>query len=110
MAQKEEWIYENIVRKNEMLVTIIFSFTYNVFYSFKGNLHNLYISFVKAFNLEQSEFLSFMTSPTVVSIKGRLPEIMQSKPTLYCDIIQIHSLFRHGFIKKPKSKFNRNRK
>ena len=49
-------------------------------------------------------------TPTVVSLKGRLPEIMQSKSTLSCDIIQIHSLFRHGFIKKPKSKFNRNRK
>ena len=46
------------------------------------------------------------TSPTVVSLKGRLPEIMQSKSTLSCDNIQIHSLFRHGFIKKPKSKFN----
>ena len=32
---------------------------------------------------------------------------MQSTSTLSCDIIQIHSLFRHGFIKKPKSKFNR---
>ena len=48
------------------------------------------------------------TSPTVVSLKGRLPEIMQSASTLSCDIIQIHSLFRHGFIKKPKSIFNRN--
>ena len=47
-----------------------------------------------------------------MSLKGRLPEIlvMQSTSTLSCDIIQIHSLFRHGFIKKPKSKFNRNRK
>ena len=50
------------------------------------------------------------TSPTVVSLKGRLPEIMQSTSTLSCDIIQIRSLLRHGFIKKPKSKFNRNRK
>ena len=40
------------------------------------------------------------TSPTVVSLKGRLPEIMQSTSTLSCHIIQIHSLFRHGFIKK----------
>ena len=46
----------------------------------------------------------------MVSLKGRLPEIMQAKYTLSCDIIQIHSLFRHGFIKKPKSKFNRIRK
>ena len=53
---------------------------------------------------------SHQTSPTVVSLKGRLPEIMQYKSTLSCNIIQIHSLFRHGFIKKPKPKFNRNRK
>ena len=50
------------------------------------------------------------TSPTVVSLKGRLPDITQSKSTLSCDIIQIHCLFRHGFIKKLKSKFNLNRK
>ena len=50
------------------------------------------------------------TSPTEVSLKGRLLEIIQSTSTLSCDVIQIHSLFRHGFIKKPKSKFNRNRK
>ena len=50
------------------------------------------------------------TSPTVASLKGRLPEIMKSTSTHSCDIIQIHSLFRHGFIKKPKSKFNGNRK
>ena len=50
------------------------------------------------------------TSPTVVSLKVRLPEIMRSTSTLSCDIIQIHNLFRHGFIKKPKSKFNRNGK
>ena len=31
---------------------------------------------------------------------------MQSKSTLSCEIVQIHSLFRHGFfVKKPKSKF-----
>ena len=49
------------------------------------------------------------TSPTVVSLKGRLPQKLQSKSTLSCEIVQIHSLFRHGFTKKPKSKFNRNR-
>ena len=32
---------------------------------------------------------------------------MQSKPILSCDVIHKHSLFRHGFIKKSKSKFNR---
>ena len=49
------------------------------------------------------------TSPTVVSLKGRLPQKLQSKSTLSCEIVEIHSLFRHGFIKKPKSNFNRNR-
>ena len=43
----------------------------------------------------------------MVSLKGRLPQKLQSKSTLSCEIVQIHSLFRHGFIKKPKSKFNR---
>ena len=50
------------------------------------------------------------TSPTEVSLKGRLPQKLQSNSTLSCEIVQIHSLFRHGFIKKPKSKFNRNSK
>ena len=50
------------------------------------------------------------TSPTVVSLKVRLSELMQSESILSYDIIQIHNLFRHGFIKKPKSKFNQNRK
>ena len=50
------------------------------------------------------------TSPTVVSLKGRLPQKLQSKSTLSCKIVQIYNLFRHGFIKKPKSKSNRNRK
>ena len=50
------------------------------------------------------------TSTTVVSLKGRLPQKLQSKSTLSCEIVQIHSLFLHGFIKKPKSRFNRNRK
>ena len=50
------------------------------------------------------------TSPTVVSLKGRLSKRLQSKSTLPCKIVQTNSLFRHGFTKKPKSKFNRNRK
>ena len=45
-----------------------------------------------------------------MSLKGRLPQKLQSKSTLPCKIVQIHSLFRHCFIKKPKSKFNRNSK
>ena len=32
------------------------------------------------------------TSPTVVSLKGRLPQKLQSKFTLSCEIIQIHSV------------------
>ena len=40
-------------------------------------------------------------SPTVVSLKGRLSQKLQSKSTLSCEMVQIHSLFRHGFIKKP---------
>ena len=47
-------------------------------------------------------------SPTVVSLKSRLPQKLQSQSTLSCEIVQIHGLFRHGFIKKPKSKSNRN--
>ena len=47
---------------------------------------------------------------TVVSLKGRLPQKLQSKYTISCEIVQIHSLFRHDLIKKPKSRFNRNRK
>ena len=46
---------------------------------------------------------TYKTSPTVVSLKGRLPKKLQSKSSLSCEIVQIHSLFRHGFIKKPKS-------
>ena len=41
-------------------------------------------------------------------LKGRLPQKLQSKSIISCENVQIHSLFRHGFIKKPKSKFNRN--
>ena len=48
------------------------------------------------------------TSPTEVSLKRRLPQKLLSKSTLSCEIVQIHSLFRHGFIKKPKSQFKRN--
>ena len=49
------------------------------------------------------------TTPTVVSLKGRLPQIMQSKSAFSCEIVLIHSLFRHSFINKPKSE-NWNRK
>ena len=50
------------------------------------------------------------TSSTVVTLKGRLHQKLKSKSTLSCEIVQIHSLFRHGFIKKAKSKFNLNRR
>ena len=41
------------------------------------------------------------TSPTVLSLKGLR---LQTKSTFPCEIVQIHSLVRHGFINKPKSK------
>ena len=37
-----------------------------------------------------------------MSLKGRLPQKLQSKSTLSCEIVQIHSLFRHGFIRNRK--------
>ena len=57
-----------------------------------------------------TDWRSHQTSQTVVSLKGKLSQKLQSKSTLSCEIVQIHCLFRHGFIEKPKSKFNRNRK
>ena len=58
--------------------------------------------------LRVQRFASYLrghyTFPAVVSLKGRLPEITQSKSTLSCDIIQIHSLFRHGFYKDTEIK------
>ena len=59
---------------------------------------------------EISYWRGHQISLTVESLKGRLPQKLQSKSTLSCEIVQIHSLLRHGFIKKRKSKFNRNRK
>ena len=53
----------------------------------------------------RSNWRGHQTSPTVVSLKGRLPQKLQSKSTISFEIIQINSLFRHGFMKKPKSKF-----
>ena len=44
-----------------------------------------------------------MTSPTVVDLKGRLSQKPQSKSILSCEIVQIHSLFRPGFIKKNRN-------
>ena len=44
-------------------------------------------------------------SPTVVSFKKAdcLTEKLQSKSTLSCEIVQIHSLFRHGFYKETRN-------
>ena len=39
------------------------------------------------------------TSPTLVSLKGGLPQKLQSKSTLSTETVQMHSLFRHGFIR-----------
>ena len=47
---------------------------------------------------------SHQTFPTVVSLKGRLPQNFQSKSTLSCEIVQIHSLFHHGFYKETEIK------
>ena len=44
------------------------------------------------------------TSPTVVSLKGRLPQKLQSKSNLSREIVQIQSLFRHGFYKETEIK------
>ena len=35
-------------------------------------------------------------------LKARLPQILQSKSAFSYQIVQIHSLFRYGFINKPK--------
>ena len=44
------------------------------------------------------------TSPTALSLKGRLPKKLQSQYTFSCEIVQKHSLLHHGIIKKRKSK------
>ena len=38
------------------------------------------------------------TSLTVVILDGRLPQKLQFKFTLSCEIVQMHSLFRHVFL------------
>ena len=58
------------------------------------------VSVVKT--LSVSFWRGHQTSPTVVSLKGRLPQKWESQSTLSCEIVLIHSLFRHGFINKPK--------
>ena len=60
--------------------------------------------------LYSMEWRGHQTFPIVVSLKGRLPQKLQCKFTLSCEIVQIHSLFRHGFIKTVKSKFYLKRK
>ena len=37
----------------------------------------------------------------MVRLKGRLPQKSQFKSNFSCETVQIHSLFRDGFIKKP---------
>ena len=54
------------------------------------------------------------TSPTVVSLKGRLPQKLQSKSTLSCEIVLIQSVWswfykENEIKKKMKSKFNRTK-
>ena len=69
------------------MVTSIYSFSNSVFLYPSGD--------------EIHHWRGHQTSPTVVSLKGRLPQILQSKSTLCCKIVQKHSLFLHGFVKKP---------
>ena len=78
-------------------------------FTFTQCLNNLFPSSYSVF-LRDVNWRGHQTFPTVVSLKGRLPQKLQSKSTLSCEILQIHSLFRHDFINKPKSHFNRNRK
>ena len=59
---------------------------------------------------KKTNWRGHQTSPTAVSLKGTLPQNLQPKSTLSCEIVQIHSLFRQCLIKKPKSKYNRKRK
>ena len=72
----------------------------------KGGL-NAYSLYMTSSKTPHSYWRGHQTFPTVVSLEFRLPEKLQSKSTLSCEIVPIHRLFRHGFIKKPKSKFNR---
>ena len=71
-------------------------------------------SFIEAYRLSPEPLKRFLTktfdwrghqtSPTVLSLKGRLPQKLQSKSTLSCEIVQIHSLFRHSFYKETEIK------
>ena len=69
--------------------------------------------FLMEFPLPQIHIIGeVIRPPTVVSLKGRLPQKLQPKSIFSCEIVQIHSLFRHGFYKETEIKleFNRNRK
>ena len=113
---------KNVVRKEKLLVTSNFFFSHNVFHSYKSEIRQnvaLCGNIEREREREREEkgkqslshyWRSHQTSSTVVSFrKGRLPQKLQSKSTFSCEIVRIHSMFCHGFIKKPKSKFNRNR-
>ena len=107
-----EIVYNNISYNSENITDGFEPYFSSIFnYNTPDQKHVLQASVDKDMQkyVSQTHLRGHQTSPTIVSLKGRLPEIMQSKPTLSCDIIQIYSLFRHGLIKKPKSKFNRNR-
>ena len=44
---------------------------------------------VPGVNYSEDNWRGHQTSPTVVSLKGRLPQKLQSKSTLSCGIVQI---------------------
>ena len=48
---------------------------------------------------------SHQISPTVVNLKGRLPQKLQSKSTLSCEIVQIHSLFDIVLLRNRNNNF-----
>ena len=51
-----------------------------------------------------SRWRGHQTSPTVLSLEGRLAHKVQCKFALSGEVVLIHSLFRHGFMNKSKSK------
>ena len=76
--------------------------------SLSANTFKLESPKVRSLEKEKKSFVAYwrghQTSPTVVSLKGRLPQKLQSKSTLSYETVQIHSLFRHGFYKETEIK------
>ena len=91
-----------------MLVTSIFSFSHYVFKSplsqvcSNSGLCGIQLKCNTRLKTHVVYWRGHQTFPTLVSLKGKLPEIMQSTSTFSGEIMMIHSLFRHGFIKKTE--------